>query len=271
MSQSAATREPLRDAHGRTITDLRVSVTDRCNFRCRYCMPAEGMPWLAREEVLSFEEIERLVRILTGLGIEDVRLTGGEPLARREFPTLVSMLRSIDGHPRPLGDDQRLPARARRGGARRRRDRPHQRLDRLARPRPLPRDHPPRRAAPGAARARGDRGVRARAADQGQRGRDPRLHRERGDRVRRDGALDRLPGPLHRVHAARRRSQLGAGHGSHRRRDPGADRRSATRSSRCPASPTRPPASSASPTAPARSASSTRSRSRSAPTATGSA
>ena len=60
-------------------------------------MPAEGMPWLAREEVLSFEEIERLVRILTGLGIEDVRLTGGEPLARREFPTLVSMLRSIDG------------------------------------------------------------------------------------------------------------------------------------------------------------------------------
>ena len=97
MSPTAATREPLRDAHGRTITDLRVSVTDRCNFRCRYCMPAEGMPWLAREEVLTFEEIERLVRILTGLGIEDVRLTGGEPLARREFPTLVSMLRAIDG------------------------------------------------------------------------------------------------------------------------------------------------------------------------------
>ena len=96
VSESAAIREPLRDAHGRTITDLRVSVTDRCNFRCRYCMPAEGMPWLAREEVLSFEEIERLVRILTGLGIEDVRLTGGEPLVRREFPTLVSMLRSIE-------------------------------------------------------------------------------------------------------------------------------------------------------------------------------
>ncbi len=84
--------EPLADAHGRRITDLRVSVTDRCNFRCRYCMPAEGMPWLAREEILSFEEIARLVRVLAGLGITDVRLTGGEPLARREFPRLVSML-----------------------------------------------------------------------------------------------------------------------------------------------------------------------------------
>jgi GTP 3',8-cyclase len=89
--------EALRDAHGRAITDLRVSVTDRCNFRCRYCMPAEGMPWLAREEILSFEEITRLVRILAGLGITDVRLTGGEPLARREFPRLVSMLRPIEG------------------------------------------------------------------------------------------------------------------------------------------------------------------------------
>jgi cyclic pyranopterin phosphate synthase len=89
--------EPLRDAHERAITDLRVSVTDRCNFRCRYCMPAEGMPWLAREDILSFEEITRLVRILARMGITDVRLTGGEPLARREFPRLVSMLRSIEG------------------------------------------------------------------------------------------------------------------------------------------------------------------------------
>jgi cyclic pyranopterin phosphate synthase len=89
--------EPLVDAHGRRITDLRVSVTDRCNFRCRYCMPAEGMPWLSREAILSFEEIERLVRVLAGLGITDVRLTGGEPLARREFPHLVAMLRRIEG------------------------------------------------------------------------------------------------------------------------------------------------------------------------------
>ncbi len=89
--------EPLRDAHGRAITDLRVSVTDRCNFRCRYCMPAEGMRWLDRDQLLSFEEIERLVRVLAGLGITDVRLTGGEPLARRDFPRLVTMLRAIDG------------------------------------------------------------------------------------------------------------------------------------------------------------------------------
>ena len=89
--------EALVDAHGRPITDLRVSVTDRCNFRCRYCMPAEGMPWLDRSELLSFEEIERLVGLLARLGITDVRLTGGEPLARREFPKLVSMLRCIDG------------------------------------------------------------------------------------------------------------------------------------------------------------------------------
>jgi GTP 3',8-cyclase len=89
--------EALTDGHGRAITDLRVSVTDRCNFRCRYCMPAEGMPWLAREDILSFEEIERLVRLLAGLGVTDVRLTGGEPLARREFPRLVAMLRGIEG------------------------------------------------------------------------------------------------------------------------------------------------------------------------------
>jgi GTP 3',8-cyclase len=87
----------LRDAHGRQITDLRVSVTDRCNFRCRYCMPADGMQWLDRAEILSFEEIERLVRLLVTLGIRDVRLTGGEPLARREFPLLAGMLARIDG------------------------------------------------------------------------------------------------------------------------------------------------------------------------------
>ena len=89
--------EHLVDAHGRAITDLRVSVTDRCNFRCQYCMPADGLPWLERDEVLSFEEITRLVRLLTSFGIDDVRLTGGEPLVRREFPRLVAMLAAIDG------------------------------------------------------------------------------------------------------------------------------------------------------------------------------
>jgi cyclic pyranopterin phosphate synthase len=71
---------------------LRVSVTDKCNFRCRYCMPAEGLEWLERDELLSFEEIERLVRVLAGMGVDEVRLTGGEPLVRRDLPTLVRML-----------------------------------------------------------------------------------------------------------------------------------------------------------------------------------
>jgi cyclic pyranopterin phosphate synthase len=87
---------PLRDGHGRLIGDLRVSVTDRCNFRCQYCMPAEGLPWLERAEILRFEEIERLVRLFGAMGVHDVRLTGGEPLVRREFPRLAQMLASID-------------------------------------------------------------------------------------------------------------------------------------------------------------------------------
>jgi GTP 3',8-cyclase len=89
--------EPLRDGHGRRIGDVRVSVTDRCNFRCQYCMPAEGLPWLARAEILRFEEIARIVRVLAGMGVTDVRLTGGEPLVRRELPALVAMLAAVEG------------------------------------------------------------------------------------------------------------------------------------------------------------------------------
>jgi cyclic pyranopterin phosphate synthase len=88
-------REPLVDGHGRPIGDVRVSVTDRCNFRCQYCMPAEGLPWLERAEVLSFEEIVRLVALLASMGVHDVRLTGGEPLVRRDFPRLAGMLAAL--------------------------------------------------------------------------------------------------------------------------------------------------------------------------------
>ena len=91
------TLEPLVDGHGRVISDLRVSVTDRCNFRCQYCMPADGLPWLDRDEVLRFEEIERLVSVMAPMGVTDIRLTGGEPLVRREFPRLVSMLARVNG------------------------------------------------------------------------------------------------------------------------------------------------------------------------------
>jgi cyclic pyranopterin phosphate synthase len=90
-------RDPLHDGHGRRISDLRVSVTDRCNFRCQYCMPAEGLPWLERAEVLSFEEIERLVTIMAQMGVQTLRLTGGEPLVRRDFPTLAALLTAVDG------------------------------------------------------------------------------------------------------------------------------------------------------------------------------
>jgi cyclic pyranopterin phosphate synthase len=87
---------PLRDGHGRLIGDLRVSVTDRCNFRCQYCMPAEGLPWLERDDILTFEEIARLVQLLGTMGVHDVRLTGGEPLVRRNFPELARMLAKIE-------------------------------------------------------------------------------------------------------------------------------------------------------------------------------
>ena len=89
--------EPLRDGWGREIRSVRVSVTDKCNFRCTYCMPAEGLEWLGRAEILTFEEIARLVRVLASLGVDEVRLTGGEPLIRRDLPVLVEMLAAIPG------------------------------------------------------------------------------------------------------------------------------------------------------------------------------
>ena len=89
--------EPLVDSWGREIRSLRVSVTDKCNFRCRYCMPAEGLEWLGHKEILSFEEIERLVGLLARMGVDEVRLTGGEPLVRRDLPVLVEKLARIEG------------------------------------------------------------------------------------------------------------------------------------------------------------------------------
>jgi cyclic pyranopterin phosphate synthase len=87
--------EPLVDGHGRPIGDVRISVTDRCNFRCQYCMPAEGLPWLQRDALLSYEEIARLVGILGAMGVHDVRLTGGEPLVRKELWRLVAALSAL--------------------------------------------------------------------------------------------------------------------------------------------------------------------------------
>src|SRR5258708_29396533 len=89
--QSAPGSVPA-DKLGRPLRSLRVSVTDRCNLRCSYCMPQEEYVWLPREELLTFEEIARLVEVFTSLGVEDVRLTGGEPLLRRDLAKLVRLL-----------------------------------------------------------------------------------------------------------------------------------------------------------------------------------
>jgi GTP 3',8-cyclase len=83
----------LVDSFGRTVRDLRISVTDRCNFRCTYCMPAEGLTWLAREDLLTFEEIETISRVcVTRFGFDGIRLTGGEPTVRAHLPVLVERL-----------------------------------------------------------------------------------------------------------------------------------------------------------------------------------
>lgn len=85
------------DSFGRAHSYLRLSVTDRCNFRCTYCMPEEGMKWLKKERLLRFEEIHRIVRLMVGMGVRRVRLTGGEPLLRTELTELVRMLAEIPG------------------------------------------------------------------------------------------------------------------------------------------------------------------------------
>src|SRR2546428_4608001 len=84
--------DAVRDALQRPLASLRLSVTDRCNLRCRYCMPEDEYVWLPRTSILTFEEIERLTDVFAGLGVHKVRLTGGEPLLRHDLPTLVAMI-----------------------------------------------------------------------------------------------------------------------------------------------------------------------------------
>ena len=82
----------IRDTFARPLRNLRLSVTDRCNLRCAYCMPEEEYAWLPRADILSFEEIARLVDVFAGLGVDKVRFTGGEPLLRKDLPRLVKMI-----------------------------------------------------------------------------------------------------------------------------------------------------------------------------------
>jgi cyclic pyranopterin phosphate synthase len=87
----------MRDGFGRRIEYLRISVTDKCNLRCVYCMPPQGLPWIRREELLTYEEIAEIVRVMAGMGLRKIRLTGGEPLIRKDLPRLPAMLSSIPG------------------------------------------------------------------------------------------------------------------------------------------------------------------------------
>jgi cyclic pyranopterin phosphate synthase len=87
----------MKDAFGRRVEYLRISVTDKCNLRCVYCMPLEGMPWMRRAELLTYEEIEHIVGTMAGMGLRRVRITGGEPLVRRDLPELVRRIARVDG------------------------------------------------------------------------------------------------------------------------------------------------------------------------------
>src|SRR5918995_5658355 len=86
---------PLVDTYGRIADDLRISVTDRCNFRCTYCMPAEGLAWLPKHEILTFEELTRALGIFVRLGVRSLKVTGGEPLVRADLPVLIRMFREV--------------------------------------------------------------------------------------------------------------------------------------------------------------------------------
>src|SRR5262245_47971255 len=99
VAETTGRRDGLVDGFGRVATDLRVSVTDRCSLRCTYCMPAEGLPWLAREELLTDDELVRLVDVAVGLGVDRVRITGGEPLIRPGIADLVARFAAL--RPRP--------------------------------------------------------------------------------------------------------------------------------------------------------------------------
>ena len=85
------------DQFGRSVEYLRISITDKCNLRCVYCMPLEGLPWLQRDELLSYEEIEQIIRVMAPMGLERLRITGGEPLVRRDVPELVKLLAAVPG------------------------------------------------------------------------------------------------------------------------------------------------------------------------------
>ena len=208
----------LVDSYGRPHNNLRISVTDRCNIRCVYCMP-EQVEFLPRAQLLSFEEIERFVRVAAPMGIDKIRLTGGEPLVRRDLPRAD---REAGGDPRDQGhraDDQRHPAGPGRPAAPRRRARADQHQPGHDGPRQVRAADPSDRLRAGHRGDPGRQGGRV-PPGEGQRRGDPRH-----DRGRRRPAGPVLPparagAAIHRVHAARRRASVGARQGPVRGRHP---------------------------------------------------
>ncbi len=97
LTETPSAAPSMRDGFGRRIEYLRISVTDKCNLRCVYCMPPEGLPWLKRDQLLTYEEIEVVVATMAAMGLRRIRLTGGEPLVRRDLPELVRRLAAISG------------------------------------------------------------------------------------------------------------------------------------------------------------------------------
>ena len=208
----------ILDTLQRPLANLRLSVTDRCNLRCQYCMPEQDYVWLPREDILQFEEIDRLVDVFLDLGVRKVRLTGGEPLLRKDLPVLVERLAREGAHRRPGDDDQRRAARAdgRRAQGRR----------------PASPDHQPRHAAarsvhpPGALRRARSRAWPASTTAA------PLFPGFKIDTVVIRGVNDdelvamvefaqgaRRRGPVHRIHGRRRRHALELGATSSRARE----------------------------------------------------
>ena len=208
----------VRDVYQRPLRNLRISVTDRCNLRCSYCMPEEDYVWLPREQILNFEEMSTLVDVFMDLGVDKIRLTGGEPLLRRDLPELVRLLADKPKlRDLAMTTNGVLLARARACAARGRAPSCHGE-PRYPSARTLHRAHAPGESRAG---ARGDR-----RAGAGRLHRDEARHgRHAGRQRRRAGRADRVRpgragrGALHRVHGRRRRDTLVDGQGREPHRD----------------------------------------------------
>ena len=192
----------MRDQFGRQIEYLRISVTDRCNFRCLYCMPAEGCSGCPSQDILSYEEIADVVAQLAPLGLRRLRITGGEPTIRPDLATLVAMLAG-SGHRGHRALDERRAAAGAAPGAAGRGPRPRQHERRLAAPRPHRGDRAARTWASTRSRGARRRGGRTRP-DQDQRRRDARHQRRRDRATSRGSRSTSVARALHRADAGRR-------------------------------------------------------------------